>query len=122
MLNSRWFVVSILSLVRTVIGFQFQSVASIAPNLIADFKSDYTQIGTLIGFYYLPGVLLSFPAGLFVRHLGEKTVCTGGLVLMIAGAVWLGWSDGMTMALTGRALTGVGSVLLSQALTIMITD
>jgi predicted MFS family arabinose efflux permease len=122
MLNSRWFVIAILFLVRTVIGFQFQSVASVAPNLITDFNIDYTQVGTLIGFYYLPGVLLSFPAGLFVKHLGEKTVCTGGLVLMIVGGVWMGLSDGMTMALTGRALTGVGSVLLSQALTNMVTD
>lgn len=38
-------------------GFQFQSVASISTFLVADLGINYTEIGTLVGLYLLPGVV-----------------------------------------------------------------
>lgn len=122
MRGSRWFVLGVLFLARTVVGFQFQSVASVAPNLITDFNLDYAQVGTLIGFYSLPGIFLAFPSGLFGKHFGDRAVYATGLVLMMAGGALMGWSPGFGDALVGRTLAGGGAVLLGQAVAKMTTD
>jgi Major Facilitator Superfamily len=122
MLNSRWTVLGVLFLARTAMGFQFQSVASTAPDLIADFGLNYAQIGTLIGFYSLPGVLMAFPSGLIGKRFGDRTIYVSGLVLMASGGTIMGLSHDLAFALTGRLLSGAGAVLFGQALTKMVTD
>jgi MFS family permease len=122
MAGSRWFILGVLFLARTVVGFQFQSVASTAPDMIDDFHLDYAQIGTLIGFYNLPGILMAFPSGLFGRRFGDKAIYASGLILMASGGVLMGVSDGLSLALVGRLLSGAGAVLFGQALTKMVTD
>jgi predicted MFS family arabinose efflux permease len=111
MLNSRWTVLGVLFLARTAMGFQFQSVASTAPDLVTDFGLNYAQIGTLIGFYSLPGVLMAFPSGLIGKRFGDRTIYVSGLVLMASGGALMGLSHGLALALTGRLLSGAGAVL-----------
>jgi predicted MFS family arabinose efflux permease len=122
MTGSRWFILGVLFVARTAVGFQFQSVASTAPALIEDFNLDYAAIGTLIGFYNLPGILMAFPSGLFGRRFGDRAIYAAGLILMAAGGVVMGVSHGLPMALVGRLLSGAGAVLFGQALTKMVTD
>jgi hypothetical protein len=43
-------------------GFQFQSVASTSAQLIDTFGLSYAEIGTLIGFFLLPGVFIAIPS------------------------------------------------------------
>ena len=53
-------------------GFQFQSVASLSSFVITDLGIDYTQLGLLIGFYLLPGIVIAYPSGLLGRRFGDK--------------------------------------------------
>ena len=53
-------------------GFQFQSVASLSSFVISDLGIDYTQLGLLIGFYLLPGIVIAYPSGLLGRRFGDK--------------------------------------------------
>ena len=122
MTGSRWFILGVLFLARTAVGFQFQSVASTAPAMIDDFHLDYAQIGTLIGFYNLPGILMAFPSGLFGRRFGDRAIYAAGLILMGVGGAVMGLSDGLALALAGRLLSGAGAVLFGLALTKMVTD
>ncbi len=45
MIASRWIALFVLFLVRTSIGFQFQSVASVSPFLVDQLSISYAQAG-----------------------------------------------------------------------------
>ena len=55
----RWTMLVVLFLVRLAMGYQFQVVASVSPHLVDDLGLSYTQIGTLIGFFLLPGIFIA---------------------------------------------------------------
>jgi predicted MFS family arabinose efflux permease len=82
----------------------------------------YTEIGTLIGLYSLPGIVIAFPGGLLGKRFGDKRVCAGALALMVLGGVLLGGSHTYALAFAGRLLSGIGAVLLNVMLTKMVTD
>ena len=103
-------------------GFQFQSVASVAPTLIDDLGVGYTEIGTLIGLFMLPGVIIAIPGGLLGKRFSEKRVCAFGLALMVLGGSLMGVSQSYPLAFSGRLLSGVGAVLFNVVLTKMVAD
>ena len=117
-----WLILAVLFLARTAMGFQFQSVASVAPFLIHSLHLNYAEIGTLIGLFSLPGAVVSLPAGLMGRHIPDKMLAGAALALMAIGGVMLGLSHGYAMAFMGRLVSGVGGTLLNVALTKMATD
>jgi predicted MFS family arabinose efflux permease len=118
----RWIILAILFTIRTVMGIQFQSVASVSLFLIKDFEIDYTRIGVLIGLYHLPGVFLAFPGGLLGKRFGDKRVVMSSLVLMAIGGLIMGRSDSYTLSVIGRLLSGFGGILLNVLLTKTIAD
>ena len=121
-MENRWVILAVLFTVRTVMGIQFQSVASVSPFLIPDLNLDYTQFGILIGLYHLPGVILAFPGGLLGKRFGDKRIVMIALVLMATGGLIMGFSDSYAYCVTGRLLSGIGSILLNVLLTKMIAD
>ena len=54
----KWIVLAVLFAARAAIGFQFQSVGSATPALMADLALDYAALGLLLGAYLLPGVVV----------------------------------------------------------------
>jgi MFS family permease len=120
--SSRWFILGILFLVRIAMGFQFQSVASTAPFLISDLGFSYTEIGTLIGLYMLPGVFVALPGGMLGTRFDDKRVCAAGLILMVMGGVTTAYSTSDDAAACGRVVSGAGAVLFSLVITKMVTD
>ena len=121
-MESRWIILVVLFTVRTVMGIQFQSVASVSPFLIKDLEIDYTQFGVLIGLYQLPGIFLAFPGGLLGKRFGDKRVVVSALMLMAVGSLMMGASDSYALSVTGRLLSGIGGILLNVLLTKMIAD
>lgn len=103
-------------------GYQFQSIASVAPFLVANLAIDYAMLGTLIGLYKLPGVIFAIPGGALGRRFGDKQIVTAGLILMALGGVLVGVSESYAMALVGRTLSGCGGVLLNILLAKMTLD
>lgn len=122
MIDRRWQILGVLFLARTAMGFQFQSVASTAPLLITELHLGYAAIGTLIGLYMLPGILIAFPGGLLSRRAGDKAVCAAGLVLMIVGGLLLGGAPTPAWVFAGRLVSGTGAVLFNLVITKMTTD
>ena len=121
-MENRWIILAVLFTVRTVMGIQFQSVASVSPFLINDLDIDYTRLGVLIGLYHLPGVVLAFPGGLLGKRFGDKRIVMCALVLMAIGGLTMGANDSYAFSVTGRLLSGSGSILLNVLLTKMIAD
>jgi len=122
MTDRRWQILGVLFLARTAMGFQFQSVASTTPFLVADLHIGYAAVGTLVGLYMLPGILIAFPSGLLSRRFGDKAVCVAALALMIVGGLLSGIGQTPAGVFAGRLISGVGAVLFSLVITKMATD
>lgn len=66
-MRNRWTMLAVLFLARTAMSYQFQSVGSLSPFLVSDLGMDYAALGTLIGLYKLPGLVLALPGGVLGR-------------------------------------------------------
>jgi len=86
-LHNRWFMLAVLFAVRLTMGFQFQSVAAVAPLLGRDFGVGLADIGILIGLYFTPGVALALPGGAIGQRFGDKRTVLGALLLMLSGGL-----------------------------------
>ena len=69
---------------RISMGFQFQSIASVATFIVDDLHMSYAQVGLLMGLYMIPGVLIALPSGWLVQRFSALAVASGGLALMMA--------------------------------------
>ncbi len=119
---NRWGALAIVFVTRTSMGFQFQSIASVGPLLMADLALSWAQIGTLIGLYMLPGAFLALPGGVLGQRLGERRTVVGSLALMVVGGVITAVAHGYAAALAGRVLAGVGAVLMNVLLAKIVAD
>ena len=119
---NQWFILLVLTLARTTMGFQFQSLASIGPVLITETAISYTALGTLIGVYLLPGAFFAIPGGWLGSRFGDKRVVMVGLTMMTAGGAVLALSDIYEAMFAGRLVSGIGAVLLNVLATKMVTD
>jgi cyanate permease len=121
-MQAHWQALTVLTIARTSMGFQFQSIASVSPDLIAGLGLSYADLGTLIGLYFLPGVALALPGGALGRHFGDKRVVAFGLVLMAAGGLVTAFAWDFVPLAIGRLLSGMGGVLLNVVMAKMVTD
>lgn len=118
----RWTMLIVLFMVRLAMGYQFQSVASVSSHLVTELGLSYTQVGTLIGFFLLPGVFIAIPSGTLTRVVTDKRLLMIGALTMIAGALIMATADGVTSLYTGRLITGIGGTIFNVILTKMVTD
>jgi len=44
--RARWWILALIFFTRTALGFQFQTLGSVAPNLTAELGFSYAEIGT----------------------------------------------------------------------------
>ena len=118
----RWLILFVLFIARTVMGCQFETVASTAPFLSDAFAVDFTRIGTLIGLYMLPGIFIALPGGVLGQRFGAKRLVLAGLALMALGGAVMGVSGSFLTLSGGRLVSGVGAVLINVLMTKMIAD
>lgn len=122
MTSNRWLMLSALFLARTTLGFQFQTVASVAPLLVTDLGINFTEVGTLIGFFSALGFATALPAGLAGKRFGEKRVVLIGLGMMAVGGFVMAAADGFWMAGAGRLMVGVGGVVITVTMVKLVGD
>lgn len=119
---NRWGILAVLFTVRAVMGFQFQSIASTSVFLIDDLGIEFIEIGTLVGLYLLPGVVVAYPSGALGKRFGDARIVIIGLILMAVGGYIVGIGQDYSTAMVGRILCGTGAVLLNVLLTKMVID
>ncbi len=122
MFANRWAILAVLIVVRLAMGFQFQAVASMTPIIAADVGLDFAQIGTLIGFYMLPGAFIAIPGAILGSRFSDLGMVLFGVTVMALGGVVAGLADDFTMLAFGRLLSGAGAVVQSIFLVKMIAD
>ena len=121
-MQNRWVVLALVVVARTAMGFQFQSVAAVGPFLVADLGLSYAELGTLIGLYLLPGVVLALPGGLLGARFGDRAVVLAALGLMTLGGAGLAAAGSLAVAAAARLVSGAGGVLLTIQATKIVTD
>jgi predicted MFS family arabinose efflux permease len=107
-----WLILAALALARIGFGYQFQSVATMGPDLVALFDLTYTVLGSLIGAFMLLGSFVALPIGFLGRRFGDRPVLASGLALMVAGALMTAGAHGPSGIALGRTIAGVGAVAM----------
>src|ERR1700677_3599970 len=100
-------ILAAILLARVGLGYQFQTVGSLGPTLIPLFRMDYTSFGKLIGAYMLVGTFVALPLGLAGGRFGDRVILTGGLTLMVAGAMVSALAGGPGGIAAGRIVCGL---------------
>ncbi len=118
----RWVMLGLLFVVRLAMGYQFQSVASVSSALVHEFGFSYVQIGTLIGLFLLPGIVVSIPSGLMTRAFADKNLLMLGAAAMVVAGVIMGLAGTSAGLYTGRVIGGIGGAVFSVILTKMVTE
>jgi MFS family permease len=120
--QARWFVLALIFVTRTPLGFQFQTLGSVAPDLTTEFGFSYTEIGTLIGLFMMPGMFLAIPAGWLGSVCSDRLLVTLGLLALAAGGALAALAHGFSVLAVGRLLCGAGFVVTTLYFTKMTAD
>jgi MFS family permease len=121
-MSRQWNTLALLFAVRTVMAFQFQAVAALAPMLRDEFGASVAEIGSLIGVYLVPGIALALPGGAIGKRYGDKQVVMFGLMLMTCGGLVMAFSKSWRLQVFGWAMAGIGGVLLNVLMSKMVMD
>ena len=119
---SRWLVLAVVFIARTSMGYQFQSIGSIGPILIVELAIDFAVLGSLIGVYKLPGLILAIPSGILGNRFGEKSMLMLGMAIMAIGGFATALSDVYSVIFWGRAVSGAGAILFNVLSAKMVAD
>lgn len=119
---NRWVILFVLFFARTVMAFQYQSVAALSPFVADSLALSVADIGILIGLYLGPGILVAIPGGTFAARFGDKRVVGVSLGLMLAGSVLSWLATTWEVAVLGRVLAGVGGVVINVVMTKLLVD
>lgn len=119
---ARWRVLALLFFIRTAMAFQFATIGALGPLVGQTFQIDAAGIGFLIGLYLSPGLVFALPGGAIGRAFGDKRAVLAALALMTLGGTVSALSVTWEMQLVGRALAGVGGVVLNVMMSKMVTD
>jgi len=107
---------------RTGLGFQFQTLGSVSGSLTTELGFSHTEIGTLIGLFMLPGLLLAMPAGYVGRYLPDRALVGLSFLCLGAGGAIAAVANGFGLLALGRMASGIGFVFSTIYLTKMIAD
>ncbi len=117
-----WLILAAIALARIGFGYQFQTVASLGPELMRLFRLDYAGLGSLIGAYMVSGVFVALPLGLLARRFGDRAVLGTGLALMALGGAVSVVAPGVGGIALGRAVAGVGAVAMTVLQSKIVAD
>jgi len=122
MLANRWATLGLILVVRIAMGFQFQAIAAAGPLLAGELGLDHAEIGALVGFYMLPGIVIAIPGAFLGSRFSDRTMVTVGVLLMALGGVVAGLADNYAGVAAGRLLSGSGAVIQSIFVVKTIAD
>ncbi len=120
--QARWGVLALLFVCRTGLGLQFQALGSVSDELVSSLGFSYAQIGTLIGLFMLPGLVLALPAGYIGRYLSDRVLVALAFLTLAAGAGIAALAQGFGQLALGRLACGAGFVISTIYLTKMVAD
>jgi len=122
MICNRWFILAVLFVARAAWAYQFQAVGSVGPLIVDDLGISYAELGTLIGIFDAPGIIVALVGGYLGQRYGDKRLVMVGLGLMVVGGVIGGAALAFEVSAGARIIAGAGTVLLGVLITKMVAD
>jgi len=95
---------------------------SVSSSLVDQLGFNYAEIGTLIGLFMLPGLVLSLPAGYAGRYFADRTLVASALLSLALGGVIAAAAHGFGLLALGRIAAGMGFVISTIYFTKMVAD
>lgn len=120
--RKRWAMLALIFATRVGLGFQFQTMGSVADAVAGRLDLSSAETGTLIGLFLVPGLVLSIPAGFAGRYTSDRLLVALGMASLALGGVLGAMADGFAVLAMGRLLAGAGFVLCSIYYTKMVAD
>jgi predicted MFS family arabinose efflux permease len=120
--RKRWAMLALIFATRVGLGFQFQTMGSVADAVAARLGLSSAEIGTLIGLFLVPGLVLAMPAGFAGRYTSDRLLVVLGMASLALGGALGAMADGFAVLAMGRLLAGAGFVLCSIYYTKMVAD
>jgi predicted MFS family arabinose efflux permease len=118
----RWAMLALLFAARVGLGFNFQTLGSVADPLVRELHLSFAEVGTLIGLFNAPGLVLSIPAGLAGRYASDRVLVAAGLVAMVVSGALAFLANDFAMLALARLLAGAGFVVSTLYFTKMAAD
>jgi len=119
---NRWRILFLLFFARIGLGFQFQTMGSVASELVEELGLNYAEIGSLIGFFMVPGIILALPAGFAGRFMSDRFIVGLGLLALACGGGLAAVADSFSLFAVGRLICGVGFTVSTIFLVKIVAD
>ena len=120
--DRRWVILAVLFVARGAWAYQFQAVGSVGPMMLDDLGIGYAELGTLIGLFDAPGIVVALVGGYLGQRYGDKRLVLIGLALMVVGGIVGGASLDFEASAGARIVAGAGTVLLGILIAKMVAD
>jgi MFS family permease len=108
----RWTMLAVSTMLVVLHTFVFESIPPVMNQLARDLGLSFTQLGSLMGAYTLPGAVLSVSAGILTARFGSRKAGFFGLTLILLGTVLAALSSGFGQLLAGRVVGSIGAAFV----------
>jgi predicted MFS family arabinose efflux permease len=120
--TASWGILVAIACARFAFGYQMQTIASLAPDLMAAFHLSFAGIGSLVGAYLLPGTVAALGCGFLAQRIGDRALLAGGMLLMAAGSAGAAFATGPAGIAAARVVAGSGAVALTVVQSKVLAD
>lgn len=121
-MQSRWGILALLFIARIGLGFQFQTLGTVSGDLVGELGLNFTQIGSLIGLFMVPGMFLAIPSGMAGRFLSDRFIVGLGLLTLGAGGALASIAESFELFAAARIICGAGFVFSTVFFTKIVAD
>jgi len=111
-LRYRWLIFGILSLSYVLVYFHRLAPAVVAEDMMEDLSAGGVLLGLLGSAYFYSYAFMQLPAGILSDSWGPRRTITLFFTVAFAGSVVLGYAPGVTVAIMGRTMVGLGVAML----------
>lgn len=111
-LRYRWLIFLVLAGGYVLVYFHRLCPAVVAVDMMRDLNTGGALLGLLGSAYFYPYALMQLPAGLLADSWGARRTITVFTLVAFVGAMLLGMSTSVRMAILGRILVGLGVSML----------
>jgi len=115
-------VLTVLTLSRTAVAFQFQSVTPFFSSFHDTLLLSSTGFGLLLGLYMAPGALVALASPRLTRSFGSMRILSYSLLLMGLGQIVLVLAPGQTVIFLARIVAGIGGCIVYIVAVDMVAD
>lgn len=114
--NRHWFIFSIMTIASMFSYFHQVGLSTVSGEVGASLGANAAGLGLLAAAFAYPYAAMQIPAGLLSDTLGSRKSVTAALMTAAAGTLVFATADGMTAAVIGRILIGLGIAVIAVPL------